>query len=118
MDDMFAKAMNSVKKYVVSNTLKSADAWRNSSIISGDVVEEVRKLKELSEKDILSDGSSVLLQKLLKHGLVDELLLHIYPVSLGSGKKLFPIGVKVNLELLESKPLTTGVVFQHYKIRL
>jgi dihydrofolate reductase len=114
--DPFADALNGMKKYVVSTTLQSPDLWRNSTIISSKVEEEVRKLKEMPGKDILIDGSSVLLHTLIKDGLVDEFMLHVYPLSLGGGKKLFPEGVRVNLKLTESKSLPTGVVFEKYTV--
>ena len=98
-----------VKKYVVSTTLKSAAAWSNSTIISSNVVEEVRK-------NILLDGSSVLVHTLIENDLVDELVLHVYPLILGSGKKLFPDGKYVKLKLIESAPLPTGVLYQRYEI--
>ena len=114
-DDPFGGVMNGVHKYVVSNTLTSTDLWRNSTIIRGDVVEEVRKLKAAPGKNILLDGSSVLAHTLIENDLVDEYTLHVYPLVLGSGKRLFPEGQRVNLELVSSEPLPTGVVFQRYR---
>ena len=108
-------AMNGIQKYVVSTSLKSADAWRNSTLISGGVVEEVRKLKEQDGKDILIDGSSVLLQTLIQSDLVDEYKLHVYPLCLGGGKRLFPAGKRLTLTLRKSTALPTGVVFQEYE---
>ncbi|NMB53249.1 MAG: dihydrofolate reductase family protein [Leptolinea sp.] len=113
-DDPFADALNTVRKYVVSTTLKDANAWRNSTLIHGDPVEAVRQLKEQPGKDILLDGSSVLAQTLAQHHLMDEYRLHVYPLVLGSGKKLFPDGLRLNLTLLESMPLPTGVVYTRY----
>src|SRR5262245_21394027 len=104
-----------MQKYVVSNTLKSADAWRNSSIISGNVIEEIRKLKSQPGKNIIMDGSSVLLHALIENDLVDEYALHVYPLSLGGGKRLFPNGKRVNLKLVESAALPTGVLYQRYE---
>lgn len=115
MDDPFAHALNSVQKFVVSNTLKDASAWRNTTIISGDVVKEITKLKEQTGKNILIDGSSVLLKTLIEHNLVDEFQLHVYPLVLGTGKKLFPENTKVDLTLVNSRSLPTGVVFMEYK---
>ncbi len=114
--DPFGDVMNGTKKVVVSNTLKSADAWRNSTLISGNVVEEVRKLKNQPGKNILMDGSSVLIHALVENDLVDEFALHVYPLVLGSGKRLFPEGKRVNLKLLESQALKSGVVYQHYEV--
>ena len=103
------------KKYVVSSTLKSADAWRDSSLISGDVVEEIRKLKSQPGKNIIIDGSSVLMHTLIANDLVDEYALHVYPLVLGSGKRLFPEGKNMNLKLIEATSLPTGVVYQRYE---
>ena len=104
-----------MKKYVVSNTLKSADAWRDSSIIRGNVIEEIRKLKSQPGKNIIMDGSSVLLHDLIKNDLVDEYALHVYPITLGIGKRLFPAGKRVNLKLIEATSLPTGVLYQRYQ---
>jgi dihydrofolate reductase len=113
--DPFGDVMKAVRKVVVSTTLKSAALWRNSTLISGNVVEEVRKLKDQPGKDILMDGSSVLIHTLQENGLVDEYSLHVYPLVLGSGKRLFPEGKRINLQLIESQALPTGVVFQRYE---
>jgi dihydrofolate reductase len=113
--DPFGDAMNSIRKVVVSTTLKSGAAWRNSMIISRNVVDEVRKLKKGPGKNILMDGSSVLIHTLAENDLVDDYMLHVYPLVLGSGKRLFPEGKRTNLKLIESRALPTGVVFQHYQ---
>lgn len=104
------------KKYVVSSTLKSADGWRDSTLISGNIIEEVRKLKNQPGRNIIMDGSSVLVHALIEHDLVDELSLHVYPLVLGSGKRLFPTGKYVSLKLIESSSLPTGVVYQRYQL--
>jgi dihydrofolate reductase len=113
--DPFGDPMNSIRKVVVSTTLKSAQGWRNSTLISGNVIEEVRKLKEQTGKNILMDGSSALIHTLAENDLVDEYNLHVFPLVLGSGKRLFPDGKRINLELIESRALPTGVVFQRYQ---
>ncbi|HET9328315.1 MAG TPA: dihydrofolate reductase family protein, partial [Candidatus Eisenbacteria bacterium] len=100
--DPFGDLMNAMPKYVVSTTLKNASAWRNSTLIKDDVVEQVRALKKRAVKDIYLDGSSVLAHTLIAADLVDEYRLLLYPVSLGGGKKLFPDGTRVNLNLFES----------------
>ena len=94
-DDPFADALNGVRKYVVSTTLQSASAWRNSTLIRDNVVETIRQLKQQPGKDILVDGSSVLTQTLAQHDLVDEYRLHVYPLVLGGGKRLFPEGKRL-----------------------
>lgn len=113
--DPFGDVMNGIAKYVVSTTLESAAAWRNSTLISSNVVTAVRELKQQPGKDILIDGSSVLIHALVQANLIDEYALHVYPLVLGSGKRLFPAGTRVNLKLSESQALPTGVVFQRYK---
>jgi dihydrofolate reductase len=113
--DPFGDPMKAIRKYVVSTTLKETTLWRNSTIISRDVVESVRKLKAQEGKSILLDGSSVLAHTLIENDLVDEYTLHVYPLVLGGGKKLFPEGKHVKLTLVESKPLPTGVVFMRYR---
>ena len=113
--DPFGDVMKSKKKYVVSTTLKSTELWRNSSIINNNVVEEVRKLKAQAGQNIILDGSSVLAHTLIENDLVDEYALHIYPLVLGSGKRLFPNGKRVDLKLIGSQALPTGVVFQQYE---
>jgi dihydrofolate reductase len=113
--DPFGDVMNGLKKVVVSTTLQSAAGWRNSTLIRSHVVEEVRKLKAQPGKNILMDGSSVLIHTLADNDLVDEYSLHVYPLVLGSGKRLFPDGKRIDLKLIESRALPTGVVFQRYQ---
>ncbi len=113
--DPFGDVMNGFRKVVVSTTLRSASAWRNSTLISGNVVEEVRKLKSQPGQNILIDGSSVLIHTLVENDLVDAYLLHVYPLVLGSGKRLFPDGKRVKLKLVASQALPTGVVYQQYE---
>lgn len=107
---------NAKQKYVVSTTLASAAAWRNSTLISANVVEEVRALKAQPGKSIYIDGSSVLVHTLAQHDLIDEYRLLVYPLVLGSGKKLFPEGVRLNLRLVGARPFPSGVVLMHYTV--
>jgi dihydrofolate reductase len=113
--DPFADAMNAINKYVVSTTLKSATAWRNSTLICENVIETVRQLKQHPGKNILVDGSSVLAPVLAQNDLVDEYCLHVYPLVLGSGKRLYPEGKRLDLTLVEAAPLPTGVVYMRYR---
>jgi dihydrofolate reductase len=113
--DPFADTLNNFHKYVVSTTLQDASAWRNSTLISGNAVEAVRQLKQQPGKNILLDGSSVLNHALAQNDLVDEYRLHVYPLVLGGGKRLFPEGKRLNLTLVEASPLPTGVVFMRYR---
>lgn len=112
--DPFGDPMKAMRKYVVSTTLQSTAAWRNSTIISQNVVEEVRKLKAQPGKNIYVDGSSVLIHTLAQHNLVDEYSLLVYPLALGGGKRIFPEGFRVDLKLLETKHFPTGVVLLRY----
>jgi dihydrofolate reductase len=84
----FADKLNSMPKYVISSTL-SDPQWNNSTVLSGDVAEEVAKLKQALDGEIVVHGSAQLVQALIEHDLVDELRLMVFPVVLGSGKRLF-----------------------------
>ncbi len=114
--DPFGDLMNAMPKYVVSNTLTSADAWRHSTIISGDIMAQVRALKEQPGKDILIDGSSVLVHSLAEHDLIDDYWLIVYPLALGGGKRVFAEGTRLNLKLVEARPLPSGVIITHYTV--
>ncbi|HZC07379.1 MAG TPA: dihydrofolate reductase family protein [Ktedonobacterales bacterium] len=114
--DPFGDLMNSMPKYVVSNTLASAGAWRNSTLLSGDVITQVRALKDQPGKDIAIDGSSVLIHALAQHNLIDEYHLMVYPVVLGGGKRVFPDGLRLNLQLVEARPVPSGVTLTHYTV--
>jgi dihydrofolate reductase len=111
----FADGFNNIHKYVVSTTLESASAWRNSTLIRDNVVDTVRELKQQPGKNILLDGSSVLVQLLAQHDLVDEYIMHVFPLVLGSGKRLFPQSKRLDLTLVEASPLPTGVMFMRYR---
>lgn len=107
--------INESTKYVVSNTLKKHD-WENSVVISGDVVKKIKELKEQVGPDIQVHGSSNLIQTLLKHDLVDELWLKIFPITLGSGKRLFAEGtIPAAFTLVESNISPKGVIIASYK---
>jgi dihydrofolate reductase len=111
----FAEKMNSMPKYVFSSTLESAD-WNNSTILSGDFAEEIAKLKEEVDGVILVAGSATLVQGLIEHGLVDELRLMVFPVVLGSGKRLFgETEDKKPLKLTDSKTLGDGIALLTYE---
>jgi dihydrofolate reductase len=114
-DDPFADVLNNLRKYVVSTTLKSAAAWRNSTIISENVVDEVRQLKEQSGKDIYVDGSSVLVHTLAQARLVDEYSLLVFPIVLGSGKRVFPDSLYTGLKLTGTKSFPSGVILLRYQ---
>lgn len=112
--DDFGQRMNSLPKYVVSSTLQSAD-WQNSHVVSGDVATEVTKLKAQDGQDVLVFGSGQLLQTLIVENLVDEYRLLVYPVVLGTGKKLFRDGTHTELKLMEVQPFPTGTTLLRYE---
>jgi dihydrofolate reductase len=114
--DPFGDVMNKMPKYVVSTTLTDTSAWRNSTLIKDNVIEQVRALKAQDGKHIAIDGSSVLIHTLAQHDLVDEYSLLMYPLVLGGGKKVFPDGVRLNLKLIETHSFPTGVVLMHYVV--
>lgn len=114
--DPFGDLMNTPAKYVVSKTLQRP-IWRNTTIIRDDVVESVRQLKAQSGKTIVSDGSSQLVRLLLAQDLIDELYLHVYPLLLGRGKRIFSEQVSTRFELVSSQAYPTGVVGLHYARR-
>ncbi len=111
--DPFGDAMNAPRKYVVSKTLEQP-TWRNTTIIRENVIESVRAVKAQPGKNILTDGSSQLVHALLAHDLVDELHLLVYPLTLGSGKRVLPNGVYAKFGLMSATPYPTGVVGLHY----
>jgi dihydrofolate reductase len=114
--DPFGDVMNAKKKYVVSRTLENPQ-WRDTTIIRDDVIESVRALKAQPGGDILTDGSSQLVHALIEAGLVDELHLLVYPITLGSGKRVLPEGVHATFEVKSVTPYPTGVVGLHYAVR-
>ena len=114
-DDVgFADKMNSMPKYVVSKTLTQAD-WNNSTVLSGDLAQEVTALKEQDGGDILVAGSTSLVRGLTELGLVDEYRLMTFPIVLGEGKRLFDgLPDAITLDLVDVKPLKTGTVILTY----
>ena len=114
-DEPFATHMNNAPKYVVSKTLDKAE-WNNSTLISGNVAEEITKLKQQPGKNIGITGSATLVQSLLQDDLLDELGLMIHPVVVGSGKRLFQEGGgPKGLKLVDSMTFSTGVVSLTYQ---
>ena len=111
----FADKMNSMPKYVVSSTLTQPE-WANSTVLeAGDLVEAVSKLKQQADGDVVVHGSVQLAQTLIAHDLVDELRLMVFPVVLGTGKRLFgDPGEKKTLRLVDSKVVGDGVVILTY----
>jgi dihydrofolate reductase len=111
----FADKFNSMPKYVVSSTLSGPD-WSNSTVLGGDLREEVAKLKDAHDRDIVVHGSAQLVQSLLEDDLVDELRLMVFPVVLGSGKRLFDETTeKRPLKLVDSQVVGDGVAVLVYQ---
>ena len=115
-DNPFTEVLNNTPKYVASTTLKEPLAWSNSTLLKGNVPEAVADLKAQPGKDFLVMGSGELVQTLMKHNLVDEYVLLIHPLILGSGRRLFrDDGTFAALQLVDTKTTTTGVVIATYK---
>jgi dihydrofolate reductase len=111
----FADKFNGMPKYVVSSTLEKAE-WNNSTVLEGDLVGEVSRLRERPGGNIVVHGSAQLVQTLLEHDLVDELRLMVFPVVLGSGKRLFgDTSDKKRLRLADSKTVGDGIAILVYE---
>jgi dihydrofolate reductase len=114
-DNPFTEVLDNSQKYVVSTTLAEPPAWRNSTLLKGDVADTVATLKEQADKDILVMGSGALVRSLMRCNLVDRYVLLIHPLVLGSGRRLFADdGARAALRLVESKTTTTGVMIATY----
>jgi dihydrofolate reductase len=110
-----ADTLNGVPKYVVSSTLE-VPKWKNSTVLKGDVVTEVSKLKQELNGDIVVPGSFQLLHTLIEHDLVDELRLKVYPVVLGDGERLFgPTSDQKPMRLINAQTLDDGIAFLTYE---
>jgi dihydrofolate reductase len=111
----FADKFNNMPKYVVSTTLEDPE-WSNSTVIKSDVAEEVSKLKQEAGGDILVNGSATLMRELVEHDLVDEYRLMVFPIVLGSGKRLFADAEEpITLALASAQPLDSGTVILTYR---
>jgi dihydrofolate reductase len=117
-DGEFADKFNGMPKYVVSSTLENPE-WTNTTVIRGDLADEVAKLREQVDGDIVVHGSASLVEALLEHDLVDELRLMVFPVVLGAGKRLFgDTSDKKRLRLVDSKVVGDGVaILIHEPVR-
>lgn len=110
-----AKPFNSTKKYVVTHTAFEP-SWNNSVCVTGDVVAQLKKLKEAGGPNLWVWGSGNLIQTLLKHNLIDQMQVWIYPLTIGSGKRLFADGTQAQkFALIESKTSSTGVILATYE---
>jgi len=114
--EFFSDVLNNAQKYVASTTLKEPLPWVNSTLLQGDAAQAVARLKEQLDRDLVILGSGVLVQSLMRRDLVDELVLSIHPLILGAGRRLFPEGGPfAALQLVGTKPTTTGVVIATYR---
>jgi dihydrofolate reductase len=110
-----ARPFNATKKYVISHA-KAELSWPNSVLVTGEVVEEIKKLKEMDGPDLWVWGSSNLIQTLLKHDLVDQMYIWTHPLTLGGGKRLFREGIlPAAFELASSQVTSRGVIIAHYE---
>lgn len=112
--DEGAPYFNNVRKYVVSTTLDTVE-WNNSVLIKHNIVEEITKLKQQDGQDLVVHGSGTLVQTLMQHNLVDRYRLLVYPVVLGTGKRLFQDGTTATLKLVETRSFSSGVVALIYQ---
>ena len=114
-DEPFATFINNVPKYVVSKTLDKVE-WSNSTLIRGDLATEVKRLKEQPGGVIGVQASPTLTRSLLELGLLDELMLAVHPIVVGSGQRLFPEGyAQVPLKLVSNKTTSTGIAMMMYE---
>jgi class 3 adenylate cyclase len=114
-DEGFAERMNSIPKYVVSKSLRTA-GWQNSVIIGGNPAEKIAELKQQSGGDVLLLGSADLLNSLITHDVIDEYRLMVFPVVLGSGKRLFRAATDItHLQLVDARTFASGVTVLSYR---
>jgi dihydrofolate reductase len=115
-DNPFTASLNDAQKYVASTTLREPLSWSNSTLLAGDAADAVARLKEQPGEDLVVLGSGALVQSLMRRNLVDEYVLTIHPLVLGSGRRLFPDGgPSAALRLVETQTTTTGVVIAVYQ---
>lgn len=112
--DEGADYFNNVRKYVVSTTLETVE-WNNSRLINDNIVAAITNLKQQDGKDITVHGSATLVQTLIRHDLVDRYRLLVYPVVLGTGKRLFQEGTTATLKLVETQAFSSGVAALIYE---
>lgn len=110
-----AVKMNSMPKYVASRTLTPEQMEWNATLLEGDVVEAVKKIKQQPGDNLLMYASPTFMHTLMEHNLIDEYRFLVYPVVLGEGKRLFADGANITLKLVETRPLSTGVVALIYE---
>jgi len=114
-DNPYTEYLNKVKKYVASTTLKEPLPWENSIIVKGDTVAAIATLKRQNHQNLTILGSGELLKSLIRQNLIDEYVLLIFPVALGTGRRLFPDRESVHLQLVDSLTTPGGVIIATYK---
>jgi len=115
-DNPYTEVLNNTQKYIASTTLKEPLPWMNSTLLKGDAVDAVARLKHQPGKDIVVLGSGELVQSLIRGRLVDQYVLLIHPLILGSGRRLFAdTGSRAALRLIDTKTTSTGVVIATYR---
>lgn len=114
-DNPFSPVLDASTKYVASTTLKAPLVWRNSTLLEGNAVDAVARLKQTPGLDLLVMGSGVLVESLMYCGLVDQFILLIHPLVLGTGRRLFDDVGLARLRLVRSVPTTTGVIIATYE---
>ena len=113
-DNEFAEFFNSHPKYVVSNSLQTA-SWNNTTIVSGDVAQQLQELKDQTDGDLVISGSATLVRSLLADGILDELHVLLHPIVVGHGGRLFEDATPHALELVNQETFSTGVLDLAYK---
>jgi dihydrofolate reductase len=115
-DNPFTAVLNTTQKYVASTTLQEPLPWSNSTLLSGDATDAVARLKQQLGKDLLIMGSGELIQSLMRRNLIDEYVLLIHPLVLGTGRRLFAEGSSATtFRLVDTKTTTTGVIIATYR---
>jgi dihydrofolate reductase len=115
-DNPFTQVLDDTQKYVASTTLTEPLTWKNSMLLKGDAADAVAELKQQPDEDLVVLGSGQLVQSLMRRGLVDELVLLIHPLVLGSGRRLLADGApNASLRLVDARTTTTGVVIARYE---
>jgi dihydrofolate reductase len=115
-DNPFTSVLNDLQKYVASTTLEEPLSWSNSTLLDGDAAEAVARLREQPGKDIVVLGSGELIRSLMRRHLIDEYVLLIHPLVLGSGRRLFPEdGTSETFRLIDTITTPTGVVIATYR---
>src|SRR5947199_4444851 len=116
-DNPYTAVLNNIQKYVASTTLSEPLPWSNSTLLKGDAAEAVARLKEEPGKDLVVLGSGELIQSLMQRNLVDEYVLLIHPLVLGSGRRLFPDGgAFAALQLVDTRTTSTGILIATYQL--